>query len=416
MKKQILVVVLISIFSIQSYAQLNFEKGYFIDESDNRVECLIKNNDWKNNPKEFRYKLTQNDEDQQATIQTIKEFGVYDEFKYIKAKIDIDRSSDIVSKLSDKKEPVFEEEVLFLKVLIEGKASLYQYYEDNLKRYFYKLDDAEIKQLVYKRYAVYDYNNKTIAANVILKNNTYKQQLLKNLSCETTDINDYRRLRYAKSDLKKMIIAYNNCKGADYVNYELNQNKIKINLNLRPGINNSAFEIKDLTELRNTDFGSNTSFRFGIEAEFLLPTNNNRWGLIIEPTYRSYESEVTKEASNVSGGIFISRMDYRSIELPVGARHYFNLSEKSKIFVNVSYVFDFDFDSKVEFFRGDNSLLPLSTLEIETLNFAIGVGYKYNDKFGIEFRYFTNESILKGLDSSVSEFNTISVIFGYTLF
>jgi hypothetical protein len=61
-------------------------------------------------------------------------------------------------------------------------------------------------------------------------------------------------------------------------------------------------------------------------------------------------------------------------------------------------------------------LLPLSTLEIETLNFAIGVGYKYNDKFGIEFRYFTNESILKGLDSSVSEFNTISVIFGYTLF
>jgi len=406
MKKQLLVLILITISSIPSYAQLNFEKGYLIDETDNRVECLIKNDDWKNNPKEFKYKMNDEGNIQDASIENIKEFGVYDKFRFIKTKVDIDRSSDFVNNLSDQKEPIFKEEVLFLKVLIEGEASLYQYYEDTLKRYFFKIDDSEIKQLVYKRYELDDY--------IILKNTSYKQQLFKNFICEAIETSDLERLRYTKNELKKLFKTYNDCIDSDYVNYDANSKKVSVNLSIRPGLSNSAFEIKDLSELRNTDFGSNTSFRFGVEAEFILPTNNDRWGLIIEPTYRSYEAEQTREVNNVSGGIIVSKVDYTSIELPVGARHYFNLSEKSKLFVNLAYVFDFDFDSKVEFLRGDNSLI--SSIEINKQNIALGAGYKYNDKVGIEFRYFTNESILKGLDSSVSEFSTFSVIFGYTLF
>ena len=405
MKKQLLALILITISSIQSYAQLNFEKGYLIDETNDRVECLIKNDDWKNNPKEFKYKMNEEGMVQEASIQNIKEFGVYDKFKFIKTKVDIDRSSDFVNNLSDQKEPIFQEEVLFLKVLIEGEASLYQYYEDTLKRYFFKMNDSEIKQLVYKRYELDGY--------IILKNTSYKQQLFKNMICEAIETSDLERLRYTRNELKKVFKTYNECINSNYVNYDKNSKKISVNLSLRPGFNNSAFNI-NITELRTADFESKITFRFGVEAEFILPTNNDRWGIIIEPAYRSYEGEQTREVSNVSGGVLVSKFDYRSIEVPIGVRHYFNLSEKSKLFLNASYVFDFDFDSKVEFFRGDNSLI--SSLEVETLNFAIGAGYKYNDKFGIEFRYYTNESILKGLDSSQSQYNMYSLIFGYTLF
>ena len=56
MRKQILVLAFITISCLQSYSQIIFENGYFIDESNNRIECLIKNIDWKNNPTEFEYK------------------------------------------------------------------------------------------------------------------------------------------------------------------------------------------------------------------------------------------------------------------------------------------------------------------------------------------------------------------------
>ena len=37
-------------------AQTKFEKGYFVDNSGQRTEVLIKNLDWKNNPTEFEFK------------------------------------------------------------------------------------------------------------------------------------------------------------------------------------------------------------------------------------------------------------------------------------------------------------------------------------------------------------------------
>ena len=52
MKKQILLL-LTTILSLNSYSQINFDKGYFINDSNQKVDCLIKNIDWKNNPTEI---------------------------------------------------------------------------------------------------------------------------------------------------------------------------------------------------------------------------------------------------------------------------------------------------------------------------------------------------------------------------
>jgi len=40
-----------------SYSQISFEKGYFINNTNQRISCYIKNSDWKNNPTEFVYKI-----------------------------------------------------------------------------------------------------------------------------------------------------------------------------------------------------------------------------------------------------------------------------------------------------------------------------------------------------------------------
>ena len=121
MKKQLLLF-LITILSINCYSQIKFEKGYFIDNTNQRTNCLIKNIDWENNPTEFEYKLSKESKINKSTINLIQEFGIDNISKYVRSTVNIDRSSERINKLSNNKNPIFKEEQLFLKVLIEGEA------------------------------------------------------------------------------------------------------------------------------------------------------------------------------------------------------------------------------------------------------------------------------------------------------
>ena len=407
MRKQLLLIALFTILCAESYSQIIFENGYFIDESNNKIECLIKNVDWKNNPTEFEYKFSQNDTVHKATFKTVKEFGIYNVSKYIRAKTNIDKSSEQIDKMSSERNPNFQEELLFLKVLIEGKASLFLYIDGNLTRFFYKLNDSEIQQLVYKRYLIDD---------KILENNSFKQELFLKLKCEEIVLNDIKNLRYSNRDLEKLFIKYNKCTGSDYINYKTKQNKDLFNLTFRPSLNYSSLEIQNsVLGFNDIDFRNKLGIRFGIEAEFILPFNKNKWGIIVEPTYQYFKSEQSKETGNVSGGILVSRIDYKSIELPVGIRYYFCLNDKSKLFTNISYVFDFSNNSSIKFLRNDDSMI--SELEIKSRrNLALGIGYKYKNRYSMEIRYNTNREILSDYLYWSSNYSSLNIIFGLSMF
>ncbi|MBC8882755.1 hypothetical protein H9X57_03255 [Flavobacterium piscinae] len=91
----------------------------------------------KNNPTEFEFKYNENEESQIISINNAKEFVVDGKSKYIRAKVDIDRSSSITKDLSNNKLPVFKNETLFLKNIVEGKANLFLYEDNNLVRFFF---------------------------------------------------------------------------------------------------------------------------------------------------------------------------------------------------------------------------------------------------------------------------------------
>ena len=200
-------------------------------------------------------------------------------------------------------------------------------------------------------------------------------------------------------------VKYNECNNVAYKNYEEKQHRDLFNLNLRPGFNISTLSIQNsISNSRDTDFGSELAFRFGIEAEFIMPFNKNKWALIIEPTYQYFKSETEISTQNVE-------VDYKSIELPLGIRHYLFLNENSKFFVNGSFVFDLiNNNSIINFESGTN-------LEIKTrTNLAFGLGYKYNDRYSLELRYQTSREVLSDFLFLSSDYQTFSVIFGYSIF
>src|SRR5690606_2527230 len=136
------------------------------------------------------------------------------------------------------------------------------------------------------------------------------------------------------------------------ISFEDKEKRDLFNLTLRPGLNSSSLSIKNnAVSNRSFDFDNEIGFIFGAEVEFILPFNNNKWALIIEPTYRQgYKSEKSI-SSDVSGGILVAKVDYKSFEIPVGFRHYFYLNDDSKIFANISGIFDIENGSSLEIFR-----------------------------------------------------------------
>ena len=410
MRKQLLYAALFTVISIKSYAQIVFERGHIINESNQRIDCLIKNMDWQYNPTRFDYKLSPDAAIQSGDIGNVKEFGIDSVFKYVRAIVNMDISSDELDNMSTVKNPIFQEEKIFLKVLIDGKATLYTYKKGKLTRFFYKIDGSEIKQLVYKNYLV-DMNH-------IGQNDYFRQQLSMDVTCQDTRLNDFKSIQYNTRDLERFFENYNECSKSSYINYDFKQKKHLFNLSVRPGLNFSDMAIKsNATDSKSVDFGNKVSFRLGIEAEFILPYNKNKWSILLEPTFQYFKSEKTTKADNVSGGILVSTVNYRSIELPVGVRYYWFLKDKSKIFINGSYVFDFPVNSSIKFRRSDGS--ELNSLNINAMrNLALGAGYKYKNKYSVEFRFDTNRKVLGNYLNwnSNSNYKTVSIIFGYTVF
>tara|TARA_B110000093_G_scaffold157099_1_gene175191 strand:- start:2535 stop:3758 length:1224 start_codon:yes stop_codon:yes gene_type:complete len=407
MKKRILFL-LAAILSLNCYSQISFEKGYYIDNTNQKINCLIKNIDWKNNPTEFEYKLSKNSESKKTTIKTIKEFGIDNISKYIRRTVSIDRSSEDINKLSYDKNLTFKEEELFLKVLVEGKANLYQYVDSNLRRYFYNKENSNIEQLIFKIYKTTENN--------LGKNNGYRQQLWVDLKCPNFKVNKIQSVDYKENDLVQFFTEYIECHKSKLINFEPKQKRDLFNLTIRPRINSSSLTIQNsVSNSRDTDFENKIGFGFGLEAEFILPFNKNKWAIAIEPTYQSFKFEKTTNVTNVSGGVLIVNVDYSSIEVPVSLRHYFFLNNSSKIFINASYLFGLSSKSSIEFNRNDGS--NLNSLEIDLKNnLAMGIGYKQNDRYSLEVRYQTNREVLKNYYFWRSEYKTLSIIFGYSLF
>jgi hypothetical protein len=407
MKKQILFLIIYTCLSLNSFSQIIFENGYFINDSSQRFECLIKNVDWKYSPSEFVYKLLQDTTAQKATVETVMEFGIYGASKYVRSTVLIDRSLNNINSLGYEKNPNFQTEQLFLKVLIESNASLFLFEDINLTRFFYKVNDSEVKQLVYKRY---------LNDNKVVHNNYFKQQLFNDLKCQNIELNDFENLKYTKRDLERVFIKYNECNSSGYINYDLKQKTDLFNLTFRPGVNLSNLTMQNsVTELRNVEFPNEFNFRFGIEAEYILSFNKNKWGLIIEPTYQCFNSEKVTQSSYFSGGVFVTRVKYQSIELPMGVRHYFFLNDKSKIFADISYLFDFSRNSSIVFTRNDGSFLYSFDVKSRR-NYAIGIGYKYMNSLSLQIRYQTGREILSDYIYWRTSYKTLSLIFGYSIF
>ncbi len=394
---------IILLSGISVFSQNNYEPGYIIKTNDQKVDCLIKNEDWKGAPRTFEYKLEENGEVKIGNVSNIKEFGSAENFKYITATLAVDQSSDKVGNLTDDRNPNFKEETIFLKVLIEGNASLYYTTKDGDNRFFYKMNDGAIEQLIYKRYVTV---NKSIAIN-----NRYKQQLATDFVCSNPKSLDFDKLEYKKSNLIDRFKNYNSCVNTESIIYERKDYEYGFNLSIRPGVTFGSASIQVLGDDKIT-FDNKAGFRIGLEAEYIFPFNNGKWSLFIEPTYRNYtaekESELYKDFPTMRTTTLIT-VEYNSIELPMGARYYMFLNNNSAFFVNAAIIVDASaLDSKINSSKEDGYDLDIKA----DAAMGFGAGFKFKNKYSIEGRFNTARNITNYANIT-SSYQSFSLIAGY---
>lgn len=392
--RTLLVFLVLFICSGSSFGQIIFEKGYFINDENQKIECLIKNIGWKNNPSEFLFKLNESSLPETGRLSSVREFGIYGLSKFINANVAIDRSSNDINKFTYEKKPIWSYEQLFLKVLVEGKATLYSYEDDNLIRYFYSVSDSSINQLVYKEYLV--------EGNGTAYNNTFRKQLWFDLFCENTSMNSMNNINYTKNDLEKYFMNYIKYKGDTTVRFKNKTTGCLFNLTVVVGSNLSSVSFANsVLDRRYSMFDSNINF--GIQTEFILPYNKNKIGILIEPSFQYFNS------TNKFNDEIVS-LNCKSVEFPIGVKYYMFLSKGVKLFVDGFYIsnISYNFNSNVKF----SNSVKLEIVNRESYAFGGGIEYK---RVSMELRYYSNREILSDYVYWSSDYHRYSFKIGYRI-
>lgn len=392
---------LVLVFSKQAYNQVTFRKGYFIDKQGIKTECLIKDVDKNSVSNQIEYKMDESSNANELSTETIIEIGIDGLSKFIKAKVLIDRSSADMNNLSQSKEPFWSEEELFLKVLLEGKASLYYYTDAGNQLFFFSVDNSEIRQLVYKRYLIDSRNAGT--------NYAFRTQLWQYVRCDNTESQYVEQLQYNHRELEKYFRKYNECNGSESKNFTTNSSREKFHLKISPGFNYSTFKISSFNTntKENTDLGSKMTFQLGVEAEYIIPVLNNKLSILIEPGFYSFQAEAP-----IQFGTY--KVNINSIEFLMGARYYMFLNPDLKFYVNAMFVPGMSIHLKssiVEQYQYSKSEKKIN----ELYNFAFGGGIIYKN-LSAEIRYYTKRDFLKSMAIYKTEYERVALVLGYRIF
>lgn len=100
----------------------------------------------------------------------------------------------------------------------------------------------------------------------------------------------------------------------------------------------------------------------------------------MQPNYQTYKA--TGKRLTVK-----TEIDYKFIEIPIGVRHSFFLSDKSKLSLDAGYSVSFAIDSYLKYGTSETPLKKSS-------NYFTGIGFDY-ESYGIEARYGFDRGLTK---------------------
>lgn len=328
-----------TVLIIPAFSQNAFEPGYVIDHDGSRQECLIRNPDWGKSPNVIRYKRNENAEVITAGPAELAEFGV-GQFRFITSRVRIDQSSDDIRTLSDTRRPDFREQMVFLKVLVDGEASLYLYDDDARRRFYYSANGKVTEPLIYKRYNVDETH--------ISENNRFHQQLYTDVNCDIT-AESVQKVNYDQVSLVRYFTAFSNCRGVVPVAYKRKSNRRGFKLTPKIGagvVYGDILLINRQSSNYTTEISGAPHYAAGLDLEFLLPLERDRFSILVTPGYEQFSFEEIQGDDSLS-------FNSKFITVGVGMRYSVYQNETARWFGSFQYVQYIPMGADYTFYNGE---------------------------------------------------------------
>jgi hypothetical protein len=395
--KNIVAILIFATLPLQLLSQFNYKKGYIIDNSGKRYECELLSSDNEEKGEDYLYRLTKHNKSKKVNVEQVKEFGINDQYRFVRKKVKLDISNGVVKRKEDiEKSATYQEGAVFLLELVKSDVvSLYYFLYEGKEFFFYKMNDGVTRLLIYKRYTVEVASG---LASEYYYDNTFKKQLEVDLKCTI----DLKTVSYEKESLVDYILTYIKEKGkiAEQVK-ELDP--AKLNFKLSASYNNLGFYLfKD--KISGYDFGNTNDYSFGAEIEYLFSFNKNKFGVFTELNYNQFSNEfkhngdVEPDVNTVNP---ISEIDYKYLSLPIGVVYNFRLSSIAKVFVKAAIVPSFSIsDSRINIYNKFNTYeIPNTVYSRFSAGFSVG-------PVNFEYGYYPSRNITK--NTKESEFDQMN--------
>ena len=280
------------------------------------------------------------------------------------------------------------------------------YYKgDGLTRYFVRSGE-KVDQLIYK-----PYKNPN---GDIAKNETYRGQLILYMGLNQTVKTKIENSQFNKKSLLDIFESYYLSKNTNYTSFIEKKTHI-LNLSIKPGLELAKIKTETPTWTNGLDLGLRPIFSIGVEAEYVLPVNNNKWALFIEPTFIWDKAEKFEYQSK--NGKAYADYNLNLIRIPVGVRYYMFLSDYSRLFADFAVSMPLAIKSSLRYYtiatgNYENEQANLSFGKIQP-GFLLGFGYNYKN-LAAQFRYNGINTNLSGNNPSyTTKYNSFSLILAY---
>lgn len=402
-----------------TFGQEKFMESQIVFKNGETKSGYILYKDWHNAPEEITFKSSLENQEELISLKSeVSAFEILNTVKYIYATIQFDKSSSKVSELSFVRNPEYIEKSGFLKVMVEGKASLYSFTSGGVTKFFVSTEKLKFEPLIHKKYLAEQSDSNTYNSTTSTKiatNYTYIPLLNEHVSCGEQAPN-YNNLSYDENALKKYFIKYNTCEGAT-TTYEMPTKKAIFKLGILGGYSmiNSSFEILTVSDNKVNDSKNLQSFRFGIQSEIKFPIHNYRSSLIAELSYISFSNDYNTITANNTTAIDLE-YKFNFIDFNIGVRYQFLPPIQKHNFFGEALITPLSFNVGENYVKYDTTYnLGLSTEQTisndidlaHKIKMQLGLGYNFNNKLTASVRYVLPNESLKTTASSVktSEIN-----------
>ncbi|WP_158448980.1 outer membrane beta-barrel protein [Nonlabens marinus] len=312
-------------------AQTTQVPGYIIKENGTKSSVYFERSNYNVTPEMIYYATSKGGDLNGYEIDQIEEFGYDDNsVRFKKFKVQVNKSSFKENDASPGKDPVLKKETILLEQIVEGAIDLYAYRTSRNTSYYAAREMQTPELLVYNVYSN--------SVEGISKNTDYRRTLFEGYGCDSFISSIIADVDYDEKDLTKYILKTNECNGAPAAVFETQSNYKPWSILVGLAVNFNTITADFTTAIRgDAEFGG-TSFSPNLRAEYNLDPANNKFTLVGELAYASFNDTAIYFENNQSD---FNRQEteaeitYNTLSIGIGPRYYIYASDNLRFYPGV---------------------------------------------------------------------------------